>query len=251
MKAIQLFGQSKLSLFTSRITRDRFEFERKRVSVYEYPVFEMGEYAGELPRKFFNFHCQENESSKMRKSNTEGTGNYPDVPQRNEAKIVIEETEASPTKSLAVLQVTGAKESTVRETEDTNQERAKIGSQECLLSPSDGGSEGLQNFLRDKLDSLSGEGLEMIVEVDSTVVLELLDESVVYRGSTGSNLVPLGKEMPKSSVDYILRAELKKKRLGSVSKRSLCDVDADVAGERSPKSVAFHSDNAGGRLFSA
>ena len=64
-------------------------------------------------------------------------------------------------------------------------------------------------------------------------------------------MVPVDKEIPKSSVDYILRAELKEKRLGSVSKRSLCDVDADVAGKRPSESVAFQFDNAGARLFSA
>ena len=60
-----------------------------------------------------------------------------------------------------------------------------IGSQECLSS--DDGSEGLEKYLRDKFDSLSGEG---IVEVDPTVVLELLNEKLVDRGSVGSNVVP-------------------------------------------------------------
>ena len=70
----------------------------------------MGEYAGELPRKFINFHCLENESNEPKDHNTEGTENYPDLPQRSEVEIVvIEETETSPTKSLAVLQVTEVK----------------------------------------------------------------------------------------------------------------------------------------------
>ena len=72
--------------------------------------------------------------------------------------------------------------------------------------------------------------------MDPTVVRELLDEILVDCGSVGSNLVPVDKEMPKSSVDYLLRAELKKKRLGNVSKRSFCDVDADMAGD-GPQSV--------------
>ena len=63
------------------------------------------------------------------------------------------------------------------------------GGRECLLSSSDEGSEGLEKFLRDKLDSFSGEGLDRIVEVDPTVVLELLDENLVDCGSTGSNVV--------------------------------------------------------------
>ena len=109
--------------------------------------------------------------------------------------------------------MTGAKESTVRETEDRNKERAIFGSQECLLLSSDEGSEGLEKFLRDKLDSLSGEGLKRIVEVDPTVVHELLDESVVDRGSKGNNVVPVGKEMPRSCADDFLRSELKEKIL--------------------------------------
>ena len=52
-------------------------------------------------------------------------------------------------------------------------------------------------------------------------------------------------------MDNFLRAELKEKRLGSVSKRSLCDVDADVAGERPSNSVVFQFDKASGGLSSA
>ena len=74
----------------------------------------------------------------------------------------------------------------VGETEDTHKKSVVVGDQECLLSCSDEGSEGLEMFLRDKLDSFSGEGLNRIVEVDPTVVLELLDENLVDRGSTRS-----------------------------------------------------------------
>ena len=53
--------------------------------------------------------------------NTEGTENYPDLPQRSEVEIVvIDETETSPTKSPAVLQVTGGKETMVEERGDVN-----------------------------------------------------------------------------------------------------------------------------------
>ena len=98
------------SLFTSRITRDRLEFERTRVSSLRISGIEMSEYAGKLPRTFISFHCSENESNVPKDHNTEGTENYPDIPQRSEIEIVvIEETETSPTKSLAVLQVTGGK----------------------------------------------------------------------------------------------------------------------------------------------
>ena len=73
----------------------------------------------------------------------------------------------------------------VGETEDTNKQSVIVGGQECLLSSCDEGSEGLEKFLRDKLDSFSGEGLDRIVEVDPTVVLELLDETLVDRGKYG------------------------------------------------------------------
>ena len=117
-----------------------------------------------------------------------------------------------------MLQVAGGKGATVVETEDTNEKRVIINSQECLVSSSDKGSEGLEYFLRDKLDSLSDEGLERIVEVDPTVVLELLDECLVHHDNTGSNVVAIDKEMSKSPVDYILCSELQEKRLDSVSK---------------------------------
>ena len=99
--------------------------------------------------------------------NTEGTENYPDLPQRSEVEIVvIEETETSPTKSLAVLQVTGGEKTISKQRGIVNKESLVVGSQECLLSSSDEGSEGLDKFLRDKLESFGGEGIENIVEVD-------------------------------------------------------------------------------------
>ena len=117
----------------------------------------MGEYAGELPRKFISFHCLEKESNELKDSNIERTEKYPDLPQRSESEIVvIAETEASPTRSLAVLQVAGGKGAMVGETEDSSKESVIVGGQECLLSNSDEGSEGLEKFLRDKLDSFSG-----------------------------------------------------------------------------------------------
>ena len=173
MKAIWLLGQSNFSLFTSRITRDRFEFERTRVSSLRISGFEMGEYAGELPRKFISFHCLENESNVPKDHNTEGTENYPDLPQRSSVEIVvIEETETSPTKSLAVLQVKSGNETMAEGGGSVNKESLVVGSQECLLSSSDEGSEGLEKFLRDKLESFGGEGIENIVEV---ILLECLN----------------------------------------------------------------------------
>ena len=104
--------------------------------------------------------------------------------------------------------------------------------------------------MRDKLDPFSGEGLDRIVEVDLTVVLELLDESLEDRGSTGSNVVAVDEEMPRSRVDDILLSELQEKKIGSVSKRPLCDMDVVAADERPSESVAFEFDSACGRLSS-
>ena len=210
----------------------------------------MGEYAGELPRKFISFHCLENESNVLKDHNSEGTENYPDLPQRSEVEIVvIEETETSPTKSLAVLQVTGGKETMVEERGGVNKECLTVGSQECLLSSSDEGSEGLEKLLRDKLESFGGEGIENIVEVDPAGVLELLDAKLMDRGNTRSGVVTVDDEIPRSRVDDILRSELREKNIGGGSKRPLCDVDTGVADERPSKGVAIEIDDAGGRLF--
>ena len=127
--------------------------------------------------------------------------------------MVVEETETSPRKNLAVLQVTRGKETMVEETGKTNRESLIVSSEECLLSSSDEGSEGLENFLRDKLESFGGEGLEKIVEVDPARVLELLDANLVDRGNAGSNVVAIDEEIPRSRVDDILRSELQKSRV--------------------------------------
>ena len=245
-----MLGQSNFSLFTSRITRDRFGFERTRVSSLRISGFEMGDYAGELPRKFISFHCLENESNVPKDRNTEGTENYPDFPQRSEVEIVvIKETETSPTKNLAVLQVTGGKETMVEERGNVDKKCLVVSSQECLLSSSDEGNAGLEKFLLDELESFGGEGIENIVEVDPAGVLDLLDANLMDRGNPGSGVLTVD-EIPRSRVDDILRSELGGKNIGGGSKRPLCDVDIGLADERPSKSVAFDIDDAGGRLFS-
>ena len=212
--------------------------------------FEMSEYGGELPREFISFHCLENESNVPKDHNTEGSENYPDLPQRSEVEIVIiEETETSPTKSLAVLQVTGDKKTMGEERGNVNEESLVVGSQECLLSNSDEGSEGLEKFLRDKLGSLGGDGIENIAEVDPAGVLELLDSNLVHRDNTGSGMVIVDDKFPGSQVDEILRAELGGKKIGVGSKRLLCDVELGVADERASKNVAFEVDDSGGKSF--
>ena len=210
----------------------------------------MREYAGELPRKFISFHCLENESNVPKGHNTEETENYPDLPQRSEVEIVvIEETETSQSKSLAVLQVTGGKKTMVEERGNVNKESFAVVSQECLLSSSDEGSEGLEKFLRDKLESLGGDGLENIAEVDPAGVLELLDSNLVDRDNTGSGKVTVDDKFPRSQVDEILRAELGGKKIGVGSKRPLCNVELGVADEQPSKSVAFEVDDSGGKSF--
>ena len=202
--------------------------------------FEMGEYAGELPRKFISFHCLENESNEPKDHNTEGAENYPDLPQRSEVEIVvIEETDTSPTKSLAVLQVAGGEKTISEEHGNEYKESLAFGSQECLLSSSDEGSEGLEKFLRDKLESLGGDGTENIAEVDPVGVLELLDSSLVGHDNTGSGMVTGDEKFPRSQVDEILRAEMGGKKIGGGSKWPLRDVELGVADERPSKSVAF------------
>ena len=164
----------------------------------------MGEYAGELPRKFISFHCLENESNVPKNHNTEKTENYPDLPQRGEVEIVvIDETETSPSKSLAVLQVTGGKKTMDEERGNVDKESFAVVSQECLLSSSDEGSEGLEKFLRDKLESLGCDGIENIAEVDPAGVLELLDSNLVDRDNTGSGMVTVDDKFPSSQVDEI------------------------------------------------
>ena len=238
-------------LFTCRITHDRFEFERTRVSSLRISGFEVGEYAGELPRKFISFHCLENESNVLKDHNTEGAENDADLPQRSKIEIVvIEETETSPTKSLAVLQVRGGAETMVEGSGNVNRESLVVGSQECLLSSSDEGSEGLEKFLRDELESFGGEGIENIVDVDPAGNLELLDPNLVDRGNTWRGVVTVDDEIPKGGVDDILRSELQGKEIGVRSKVRSSDVDVGVAEGQPSKRVAFEFDDASGRVLS-
>ena len=108
---------------------------------------------------------------------------------------------------------------------------------------------GLRSFCVINLNHSGGEGIENIVEVDPAGVLELLDENLMDRGNTGSGVVTVDDEIPRSRVDNILRSELREKNIGGGSKRPLCVVDIGVADERPSKRVAFEIDDAGGRLF--
>ena len=117
------------------------------------------------------------------------------------------------------------------------------------MSSSDEGSEGLEKFLRDKLESLGGDGIEIIAEVDPAGVLELLDSNLVDRDKTGSGMVTVDNKFPRSQVDESLRAELGGKKIDVGRKRSLCDVELGLADERPSKSVAFEVDDSGGKSF--
>ena len=148
-----------------------------------------------------------------------------------------------------MLQVTGGDKTISEERGNVNKESLAVGSQECLLSSSDEGSEGLEKFLRDKLESLGGDGIENIAGVDPAEVLELLDPDLVDRDNTGSGVVTADDKFPRSQVDEILRSELGGKKISVGSKRSLCDVELGVADERPSKSVAFEVDDSGGKSF--
>ena len=125
----------------------------------------MGEYAGFLPRKNFSFHCLENESNERNIKNTEGIRDTPVFTQASESQTAtVAETKTSPTKSLAVFQIKTAREPNARRSEQTVVKSASIARQECLLSSSDKRSGRLEK-LPNKLDALSGEGLERIVVV--------------------------------------------------------------------------------------
>ena len=93
------------SLFPCRITRDRIEFERTRVSFRRISGFEMGEYASMLPWKFISFHCLENESNEPKESNIEATENFPDLPRRSESDVECNVGGESPEKRLVDLEV--------------------------------------------------------------------------------------------------------------------------------------------------
>ena len=218
--------------------------------LYRYPVSECANLLANCHVNLLASYCLENESNVPKDHNTEETENYPGLPQGSQVEIaVIEETGTSPTKSLAVLQVTGGKETMVEERGDVNKDCSIVGSQECRLSRSDGGSKGLVKFLRDKLESFGGKGIEKFVQVDPAGALEMLDENLMDRGNTGSGVVTVDDEILRSQVDDILRSELQEKNIGGGNKWPFCDVDIGVADERPSKSVAFEIDDAGGRLF--
>ena len=140
----------------------------------------MGEYAGEFPRNFISFRCLENEYNEEGARNTEDVKNFPNLPEASELEtVLVDETENFPSKSLTVMQVAAVRNPVTKDDMNVVAENVRMATQECLLSTSEGVSRFLERFLHERLDPLSGEGLDKIVEVDVFGMLALLKESNV------------------------------------------------------------------------
>ena len=102
--------------------------------------------------------------------------------------MIVAETEDSPSKSLAGMQVT----------EDVVTEDVRIASQECLLSSSGKGSVALERLLHEKLDILSAERLQKIGEVDQS-------ESNMGKGINVEKVVDRNERLKLGGMDCTLR----------------------------------------------
>ena len=175
-----MLGQSKFSLFTIRKTRDRFKFERTRASAYGYLVFEMGEYAGMLPRKFISFHCLENESNRQKENNTEGTENFPDLPKRNESDGECCDGGKSAEKRLVELEVMP-----VCENRNESAEGVVEPNLPNFIESMEGFSQNesqiiVSHFLVESLEALDDSGLRQLIE--NIPVLDEEQSCAVDRG---------------------------------------------------------------------
>ena len=165
--------------------------------------------------------------------------------------MVIEETETSPSKSLAVLQVRGGKKMMGEERGNVDKESFAVVSQECLLSSSDGGTEGLEKFLRDKLESLGGDAIENIADVDPAGVLGLLDSNLVDPDNTGSGMVTVDDKFPRSPgvrwMRFSVRSwEERRLVLEPSGHCVMCSLAWQMNGLQR---VAFEVDDSGGKSF--
>ena len=159
-----MLDQSNFSLFTIRRTRDRFKFERTPASSYGYPVFELGEDAGMLPRKFISFHCLENESNEQKGSNTEGTENFPDFPRRSESDGECSDGGESPEKrlvELAVMPVFKIRKESVEGFDVTN---LPNGAERVQDVSHDESQIIVSHLLGESLDGLDESGLRQLIE---------------------------------------------------------------------------------------
>ena len=159
-----MLGQSNFSLFTSRTTRDRIEFERTRASAYGYPVFEMGEYAGMLPRKFISFHCLENESNVQKESNTEGTENFPDLPRRSESEGECSDGGESPEKRLVELEVMPVCEIHKESVEGVDVTNLPNAAERVQNVSHDESQKIVSHLLGENLERLDESGLRQLIE---------------------------------------------------------------------------------------
>ena len=128
----------------------------------------MGEYAGMLPRKFISFHCLENESNEQKESNTEGTENFPDLPQRSEPDAEYSDGGESPEKKLIKLEVMP-----VCEIRQESTGRVDVTNLSTVV-------ENVQNVGRDEspiiVSHLLGEGLEVLDESGLRQLIENVPE---------------------------------------------------------------------------
>ena len=193
----------------------------------------MGEFAGELPGEIISFHCLEND---LKDGNTEGTENFPVLPQRSESvTVIVTETEDSLLKSLAVMKVTAVSKDDL----DVVTQDVRFAKQGCLLCSSDEGSVALERFLHEKLDALSGEGLEKIVEVDPSGMLALLEKSNVGHRDNVQGVVERKERLKLGDMDSILRSELVERSSGA-KKRFSTEEDVTSMAGTPPQSVMFN-----------
>ena len=159
-----MLGRINFSLFTNRKTRDRFKFERTRAAAYGYPVFEIAEYAGMLPRKFFSFHCLENESNEQKESNTEGTGNFPDFPQRSESDGDYSDGGESSEKRLVELEVMPVCEIRKESAEEVDVTNLPNAAERVQDVSHDESQILVSHLLGESLEGLDESGLRQLIE---------------------------------------------------------------------------------------
>ena len=122
---------------------------------------------------------------------------------------------------------------------DVVTENVRTASQECLLSNSDEGIVALERFLQEKLDALSGEGLENIVEVDPSEKMALLEESNVGLRDKVEEVVERRELLRLGDMNRIWRSELFEGSSGAY-KRLSSGQDVTVLGGQPPKSAVFN-----------
>ena len=220
------------SVFSNRMTRDRFAFKRARVSASGSPVFEMGEYAGALARIISSFHCLQNESNEKDAEKTQSTRDSPDFPLVSEADtVIVEQAETSQATNLNVLHVAVVDEPISKDDLVVVAKNMRVASQECLLSSRNKRSVVLETLLYHRLVALSWEGLEKIVEVDPSEMLALLEESNVRHRDDVRKVVERDEQLKVGVTDRILRSELAEGISVGVNKRLSSEVDVAMLGE--------------------